>query len=68
LDADFDLGLVPRPARASRQYGYAVMLGQVSVTGVDIRFVTVRFGNAAAQIVRHQDLRCTAEKGEAAYV
>ncbi|MNN22238.1 hypothetical protein D3C81_1355890 [compost metagenome] len=44
------------------------MLGQVAVTGVDVGLVTMRFGNAAAQIVRYQDLRCTAEKGEAAHM
>jgi hypothetical protein len=44
------------------------MLGQVAVTGIDIRLVTMRFGHAAAQIIRYQDLRCTAEKGEAAHV
>ena len=44
------------------------MLGQVAVTGVDVRFVAMRLGDAAAQIVRYQDLRCTAEKGEAAHV
>jgi hypothetical protein len=44
------------------------MLGEIAVTGVDIRLVAMRLGDTAAQIVRYQDLRCTAEKGEAAYV
>ncbi|MNN07898.1 hypothetical protein D3C81_1207340 [compost metagenome] len=66
LHADFDLGFVPRLARSGRQHGHAVMLGQVAVTGVDIGLVTVRFGDAAAQIVRYQDLRCAAEKSKTA--
>src|SRR5207253_11350504 len=44
------------------------MLGQVAITGVDIRFVTVRLGDAAAQIVGHQYLCSTAEKSKTAGV
>ena len=64
LDADFDLGFVLGFARASGQYGDAVMLGQVAVTGVDIGLVTVRLGHATAQIVGHQDLCGAAEKAK----
>lgn len=44
------------------------MLGQIAVTGVDIRLVTVRLSHATAQIIGHQDLRCAAEKSKASDV
>lgn len=64
LHADFDLGFVLGLARASRQDGDAVMLGQIAVAGVDIRLVTVRFSHATAQIIRHQDLHCAPKKAK----
>lgn len=52
LYADFNLGFVLGFTRARGQHGYAVMLGEIAVTGVDIRLVAMRLGDAAAQIVR----------------
>ena len=64
LHADFNLGFILGFARASRQYGDPVMLGQITVTGVDVRLVAMRFAEAATQVVRHQDLVCPTEKSE----
>ncbi|MNL09405.1 hypothetical protein D3C87_1301650 [compost metagenome] len=68
LHADFDLGFVLGFARASGQHGHAIVLGQVTITGVDVGLVAMRLGDAAAQIIGHQDLRCAAEKGKTAGV
>lgn len=44
------------------------MLGQITVAGVDVLLVAMRFADAAAQVVRHQSLGCPSEKSEAAHV
>ena len=44
------------------------MLGEIAVTGVDIRLVAMRLGHATAQIVGHQDLCGAAEKSKTAGV
>ena len=51
LYADFNLGFVLGFTRARGQHGYAVMLGEIAVTGVDIRLVTMRLGDAAAPLL-----------------
>ena len=44
------------------------MLGEIAVTGVDVGLVAMRLGDAAAQIIGHQDLRCATEKSKTAGV
>lgn len=50
LYADFDLGFVLGFARASEQYGHAIVLNQVAVAGVDVGLVAMRLGDAASLV------------------
>lgn len=56
LHTNFNLVFVLGFSGSRGQHRYAVMLGQITVTGIDVRLVAMRFGDATAQIVRHQNL------------
>ena len=62
------LGLVLGPARAGRQHGHAVMLGQVVVGGVDVRLVARGLRHAAAQVVGYPQLGAAAEESQRPHV
>ncbi len=66
--AVLDLGLILGAAGARRQHGHAVMLGQVVIGGVDVRFVARGFRHAAAQVVGYPQLGAAAEEAERAHV
>ncbi|MCY1369081.1 hypothetical protein D9M69_561000 [compost metagenome] len=68
LHADLGLGLVAWFAGSRRHHRHAVVLGQVTVAGVDVRLVAMALAHRAAQVVRHHDLRDPVEEGEAARV
>lgn len=46
LDADLDLGLIARLAHSGGQYADPIMGGPVLVSGIDVRFIPMRLGNA----------------------
>ena len=64
LDADFRLGSVFGLARAGRNDRRAVVLSQVVVSGVEVGLIAAGMLDPRLEVIRNDDFRRTAEKGE----
>jgi len=58
----FYLSFVFGFCRSCRDNCGVIVLGQIQVCGIDIRFVSRWFGNAGLKVVRDKDFRYTAEE------
>src|ERR1019366_6895607 len=61
LYAHFRLRFIFGPIRPRRNDGHAVVLAQIAISGVQIRFVVARMGDGGLQVMRHHDLGHAAE-------
>src|ERR1019366_5123006 len=61
LYAHFRLRFIFGPIRPRRNDGHAVVLAQIAISGVQIRFVVARMGDGGLQVIRHHDLGHAAE-------
>ena len=66
--ADFDLGLVARPARPCRQHGGVVMRRHLRIGPVDLRLVQARLDDRGLGVVRHEQPGHAADRLEGARV
>ena len=55
--ARFDDGFIPRVARPGRHHGRPVVLGELQVGAIDDGLVAARLGDAAPEVVGHEDGR-----------
>jgi len=61
-------GFVPGMPDASRDHGGSIMLSELQISGVDLRFIPAGLADSCFEIIGHKNLRHTAEELEGMYM